>query len=70
MLIRGLVTTTAKTVQKEDWKNLLRIMKSKVIYDAEAAMAFEYHIIKHKRDKLILFVNRAGIHLFNLNKGY
>ena len=45
-------------------------MKSKVIYDAEAAMAFEYHIIKHKRDKLILFVNRAGIHLFNLNKGY
>ena len=70
MMIRGLVTTTAKTVQKEDWKNLLRIMKSKVTYDAEAAMAFEYHIIKHKRDKLILFVNRAGIHLFNLNKGY
>ena len=33
-------------------------MKSKVIYDAEAAMAFEYHIIKHQRDKLILFVNR------------
>lgn len=69
-MIRGLVTTTAKSVQKEDWKNLLRIMKSKVTYDAEAAMAFEYHIIKHKRDKLILFVNRAGIHLFNLNKGY
>ena len=45
-------------------------MKSKVIYDAEAAMAFVYHIIKHQRDKLILFVNRAGIHLFNLNKGY
>ena len=45
MMIRGLVTTTAKTVQKEDWKNLFRIMKSKVIYDAEAAMAFEYHII-------------------------
>ena len=67
---RGLVTTTAETVQKEDWKNLFRIMKSKVIYDAEAAMAFEYHIIKHQRDKLILFVNRAGIHLFNLNKGY
>ena len=43
-MIRGLVTTTAKTVQKEDWKNLFRIMKSKVIYDAEAAMAFEYHI--------------------------
>ena len=70
MMIRGLVTTTAKSVQKEDWKNLLRIMKSKVTYDAEAAMAFEYHIIKHQRDKLILFVNRAGIHLFNLNKGY
>lgn len=46
MMIRGLVTTTAKSVQKEDWKNLLRIMKSKVTYDAEAAMAFEYHIIK------------------------
>ena len=45
-------------------------MKSKVIYDAEAAMAFEYHIIKHQRDKQITIVHRAGIQLFNLNKGY
>lgn len=45
-------------------------MKSKVIYDAEAAMAFEYHIIKHQRDKQILIVHRVGIQLFNLNGGY
>lgn len=26
--------------------------------------------IKHQRDKQIFFVYRAGIQLFNLNKGY
>ena len=30
-------------------------------------MAFEYHIIKHQRDKQITIVYRANIQLFNLN---
>lgn len=29
-----------------------------------------YNAIKHQRDKQILIVYRAGILLFNLNKGY